>query len=250
MRLVSAIAMVAGAAIAQTAAPQFETATIQESREFGGRSSSFTAPGKLMLQNQTLEDCARIAWDVKVARIAGGGPKWVESQHFDIDVQAAGPVDDAQMRAMLRALLEKRFKLRVHRETRTFGAYALMLAKGGLKVPPVEPGPARMSARHGFMMGESASMANLAQALSDAMNTPVVDMTATPGVFSFMLEWIADPVQPGALTADDQEPTVLPDLPRGPSLFAALPEQLGLKLEGRKVRLDVVIIDQAERPQE
>jgi len=71
-----------------------------------------------------------------------------------------------------------------------------------------------------------------------------------PRVFTFMLEWTPEVVQPGSLTADDQEPTVLPDMPRGPSLAAALEDQLGLKLEKRKVPLEVLVIDQAERPKD
>ena len=75
-------------------------------------------------------------------------------------------------------------------------------------------------------------------------------MTAVPGVFTFTLEWTPEVVQPGALTDDDEEPNVLPDMPKGPSMSAALQDQLGLKLEKRKVPLDVLLIDHAERPSE
>ena len=91
-------------------------------------------------------------------------------------------------------------------------------------------------------------MASLAQGLSDVTNTPVVDQTAVHGVFTFNLEWSPDVVQPGSLTADEEDPNVLPGMPRGPSLWSAIEQQLGLKLEGRKVPLEVLWIDQAERP--
>jgi uncharacterized protein (TIGR03435 family) len=242
------IAIHAGAtAIAQVSLPNFESATIMASQQPDARSRYATDPKKLTLQNQTLKDCVRIAYGVKVVRLAAEGPKWIETQRFDIEVDAASVAEDRELKAMLRALLEERFKLTVHRETKVLPGYALVAAKGGLKVRAVEPGPSRMSTSRGSMTGENASMANFAQALSDVMNTPVTDSTGAPGVFNFALEWTPDLVQPGSLTADEQEPTVLPDMPRGPSLFGALQDQLGLKLMGRKVTLEVLLIDQAER---
>jgi uncharacterized protein (TIGR03435 family) len=246
----ASIAIFAATMIAQVTSAKFESAPIKATQELEGRSRYFTDPEKLTLHNQTLKECVRIAYDVKVARVVAGGAKWIETQRFDIEAKAAFVLDDREMKAMLRALLLERFRLTFHRETKMVPGYALVVAKGGLKTREVQPGPSRMSTRRGSMTGENVSMANLVQALSDVTNTPVIDMTAVPGVFTFALEWMPDLVQPGSLTADEQEPTVLPDMPRGPSLFGAVQEQLGLKLEGRKLPLEVLVIDQAERPKE
>jgi uncharacterized protein (TIGR03435 family) len=248
---IASVALLAAAtSIAQPASPKFESAVIRISEEVDGASRYFTNREKLTLQNQTLRDCVRIAFDVKVARANAGAAKWIETQRFDIDAQAASVPNDHEMKAMLRTLLLERFRLELHRETKLSPGYALLVAKGGLKLRAVQPGPSRISTRRSSMTGENASMPSLAQALSDAMNMPVIDMTAVPGVFTFTLEWTPEVVQPGALTADEEEPNVLPDMPRGPSMSAALQDQLGLKLEKRKVPLDVLLIDRAERPSE
>jgi uncharacterized protein (TIGR03435 family) len=250
-RMVS-MAMLAGAALllAQAPSPKFRSATIQPSQEVDGPSRYFTDREKVTLQNQTLEDCVRIAYDVKVARAAGGAPKWIGTERFDIEAHASSVLEDREMKAMLRALLLERFGLTFHRETKMFPGFALVVAKTGLKIHPVAPGPSRVSTRRGSLTGEHASMAALAQALSDVLNKPVIDQTAVPGVFNFTLEWNPDVVQPGALTTDDEEPNVLPDMPRGPSLWSAIEQQLGLKLESRKVPLEAVLIDKAEHPRE
>lgn len=242
--------MLAGAAmLAQTPAAKFESATIQASQNPDGRSGYFTTPGKVRLEEQTLKDCVRIAYDMEVAR-GSGGPRWIETEKFDIEATTARNVDDRQVKAMLRNLLQDRFALALHRESKMSTAFALLVAKSGVKIRAVQPGPGHINTRRGSMTGEAASMANLAQALSVTLNTPVVDMTALAGVFDFTLEWRPTLVQPGELTDDDnKDPNVLPDPPQWPTLFRALEEQLGLKLERRKVPLEVLVIDRAERPQ-
>ncbi len=235
--------------IAQTSS-RFESATIRPSQEPEGRASYFTTATKITLRNQTLKDCVRLAYDVKIAQVSGGA-RWVETQRFDIEATTARQVSDREEMAMLRALLLDRFKLALHRDSKMFSGYALLLAKGGLKIREVEPGPGRIGTRRGSLSGEAASMTKLAQGLSEVLNSPVIDMTETPGVFTFALTWNPDLVRPGSLTgADDPDtpPTVLPDNSPGPSLFAAIEEQLGLRLDRRKVPLEVLVIDRAERP--
>lgn len=235
-------------AMAQVSAPKFESATIAESDGGEGRSGYFTVPGKVTLENQTLKDCVRIAYDMEVAR-AAAAPKWIETQRFNIEARSARVLEDREAKAMLRALLSDQFGLTLHRESRISPAFALLVAKSGVKIRKVEPGPGRIRTRSGSMTAECASMANLAQSLSVALNTPVIDMTALSGVFNFTLEWRPQVVQPGELTDDDdKEPNVLPNPPPSPTLFRAVEEQLGLKLERRKVPLEVLVIDHAARP--
>jgi len=242
------MAMLAGATmLAQQSAPTYRFATIRASEDAEAKGGYNFVPGKLTLENQTLEDCVRIAYGMEVVR-SPSAPKWTATQKFDIEVEAARSVDDKEMKGMLRSLLEHRFKLVAHRESKMVPGYALVVSKNGLKIHESEPGPGRISTRLGFMNGQAASMANLAQALSVVSKMPVIDKTALPGVFNFILEWRPDVVEPGALTAEEEEPTVLPNMPRGPSLVEAVEEQLGLKLQSLKAPLELLVIEQAERP--
>ena len=172
--LASVAFLAAATSLAQTASPKFPSAVIRISEEADGASRYFTDREKLTLQNQTLRDCVRIAFDVKAARASAGAAKWIETQRFDIDAQAASVPNDHEMKAMLRTLLLERFRLELHRETKLSPGYALVVAKGGLKLRAVEAGPSRISTRRASLTGENASMPGLAQALSDVMNMPVM----------------------------------------------------------------------------
>jgi uncharacterized protein (TIGR03435 family) len=241
-----AILLPATLGLAQTAA--FETASIKPSQEPEGRSSINTAPGRLTMRNQTLKDCIRIAYDVKVAQVSGGA-KWAEFERFDVEAKARRPVGDRELMLMLQALLKDRFKLDLRRETKMVPGYALMQAKGGVKIREVEPGPGHINTRIGNITGESASMANLTAALSELLKVPVLDETGVSGVFTFGLDWTPDVSRPRpGLSQEDPDPSALPNSPEGPSLFAALQEQLGLKLERRKSPLGVLVIERAEKP--
>ncbi len=240
----------AAALIAQAPGPPFESATIRQSLDQDARAGYFSAPGKFALNNQTLADCARMAYEVDVVR-AANAPKWIDTQRFDIQVDGARFSDEREMKAMLRSLLENRFKLGLHRESKMVPGYALSAAKSGLKIKGVEAGPGNINARPGSIRGERASMENLAQSLAVILGKPVIDKTALAGVFTFTLDWVPRVVQPGALTTEDEDSedrSVLPDPPGGPTLFLALEQQLGLKLESRKVRREILVIDRAERP--
>ncbi len=234
------------AQIPATLESAFESASIKPSREPEGRSAYDTNPGHIAIYNKSLKDCIRLAYGVKIAQLSGG-PKWVETDRFDIEAKAKRPVGDPQLMAMLQTLLKQRFKLDIHRDTRMVPGYALTVLKTGLKIREVEPGPGHVDVRRGSMGAQRTSMLQFAQTLSDLLNAAVIDATATPGVFDFRLDWTPEANRPG-LSADDGEPSALPDMPHGPSLFAAIQEQLGLKLEGRKAPLEVLIIDRAERP--
>ena len=145
---------------------------------------------------------------------------------------------------MLQSLLAERFKLSFHRETRALPGYALVVGRGGLKAKPSEPeADSRTNSRWGSLEAAGCSMAHLALKLSEVLHLPVADFTAVPGEFDFQLKWTSDEMQA-------TPPDAVPDAASGPSLFAALQEQLGLKLESRKVPADVLVIDHAEKPSE
>ena len=237
---------IAAVAVAQPVR-MFESATISHSDGNTGRATIATTPVKLSLQNQTLKDCLRIAYGVKVVQAAGNA-KWADIERFDIEAKSARPASDKELLQMLQTLLKERFKLDVHKESKMVPGYALLAAKGGVKIHEVEPGAAHVQARRGYINAERISMPNLAEALGEVLNSPVLDMTNTPGVFDFSLVWTADMVRPGQLTADEAEQTTAqPEALTPASLFGAIQEQLGLKLESRKVPVEVMAIDRVER---
>jgi uncharacterized protein (TIGR03435 family) len=228
--------------------PTFASASIKPNKSQETTSSYNTSPGKLTIRNKSLKDCIRLAYGVKVAQLPGG-PKWADQDRYDIEAAAKGPAAEPQLMVMLQTLLKDRFKLDFHRETKMFPGYAMTVLKTGLAIHEVEPGAGHINLRRGGIDGQRASMPALAQTLSDLLGTPVLDATAVPGVFDFRLSWTPtiDVPRPG-LSGDDPDPSVLPENASQPSLFAAIQEQLGLKLEARKSPLDVLVIDHAAKP--
>jgi uncharacterized protein (TIGR03435 family) len=175
-----------------------------------------------------------------------GGPDWITSERFDIDAkQPTGHDDFARFPQMLRPVLAERFKLAIHRELRQMPAYALLLARGGSKMiaarPDDEPGT---RGGNGQLVAKRMTMPSLASILSRMTSRAVQDRTGLTGAFSFTLTWTPD---------DFQKPDPLgrpPANAEAPSLFTALQEQLGLKLESTRAPVDIVVIDHIERPTE
>ena len=199
-----------------------------------------------------------------------GAPSWTNTSRYDIDAKVSpedAPKFDklkgADRNSMLIPMLQERFNLKFHQETRELPIYALLVAKGGPKltkgepdnpVGPKFPDPSRPedpSKEHhrvftvmGRIEADSITMDILADQLTrlNAVGRPVVDKTDLAGNYNFTLRWTADLPFPilhdsdglGALTKDEDTPS---------SRFTALQEQLGLKLEQRKDRLDIVVID-------
>jgi uncharacterized protein (TIGR03435 family) len=191
----------------------------------------------------TLKRCVRGAYGVEEPRILGG-PKWIDEARYDIEAKAAGPAGDRELMVMLQSLLAERFKLAFHRETRALPGYALVVGKGGLKAKPSDPdADSRTSSSRVSIEAAGCTMAHLALKLSEILHLPVADFTAVPGGFDFKLEWTVDDMQA-------TPPAAAPDPASGPSIFAALQGQLGLRLESRKVPAEVLVIDHAEKPSE
>jgi uncharacterized protein (TIGR03435 family) len=231
-------------AFGQTApALAFEVASVKPSQAAPGSGSGITSEeGRISGRNVTLKRCIRGAYGLPEAQIFGG-PKWVDDDRYDIDAKAAGPAGDRELMAMLQALLAERFKLVFHRETRALSGYALVVGKNGLTAKHSAPGAgSRTNASRGKIDASGCSMAQLAMKLSEALHVPVADLTVLGGEFDFKLEWTPDDLQ--------AKPLVPAQLAPGPSIFAALPEQLGLKLEPRKVPAEVLVIDRAEKASE
>jgi uncharacterized protein (TIGR03435 family) len=177
------------------------------------------------------------AFGVKDTEIAGG-PGWLGIERYDVVAKADSPrqLSEKELEPPLRALLADRFKLTVHRETKELPMYSLILAKSGPKVTR-HAGPAVSFVSTSYESGmvsmnvTAISMASLADRLGrQQLAHTVIDNTGLGGEYDFKLEWA------GRQTADSS----------GPSVFTALQEQLGLKLEEHKGPVDIVVIDSAE----
>jgi uncharacterized protein (TIGR03435 family) len=150
---------------------------------------------------------------------------------------------------MLRALLEDRFKLTLHREKKELPGYALVIGKSGLKVHEVEhEGKSWTRFGRGSLNGHEVSMSALADRLAGRLGRPVVDDTGVKGSFDINLEWTPDQSQPRG-PKESAEPLPVDD-GAGPTIFTALQEQLGLKLEPRKGPVEILVIDRVEKPSE
>jgi uncharacterized protein (TIGR03435 family) len=174
------------------------------------------------------------AYDVREFQISGG-PGWLRSEEYTIVARPGGDAGRERILAMVRNLLAERFQLTVHHESKEMPVLELVIAKGGPKLrpspradgPEVRGGRSRLIARNVTMEMLAAQLAGR------VLVRPILDRTGLKGAFDVDLEW----------TPDEN-----PDA--GPSVFTALEEQLGLKLEARKGPVDVLVIDHVERPTE
>jgi uncharacterized protein (TIGR03435 family) len=241
--------------MAADANPAFEVATIKPSDP--------SRPGKVVTVrgadviaiNNTLSDLIMLAYGLHSKQIINA-PGWIESEKFDItgrpDIQGQPSV--AQIKAMMQKLLADRFQLKFHRDTKELSVYALEAAKGGPKFAKSERDPDSLPAL--FFRGPgtnlyvtNAGMGEVAGLLqSTVLDRPVVDQTGLTEKYDFVLKWTPDPGQFIGLGGPPAQPTDPGDGP--PDLFAAIQQQLGLKLSSTKASTDVIVIDHVEKPSE
>ncbi len=225
------VALLALAAFAQTPAQHaFEVASIKPADPNARGSSSHTDRRMVRIENWTAKRLVQRAFGVEDYQITGG-PNWLDSYHFNINAK----VDEAEpeikgiegqkrLMDMYQALLAERFQFQFHRETKTLPIYHLVTAKSGFKLTPVKPtGSQSMSNNGGRLTVQGVDMPALAVFLSRTMERPVLDTTGITGVFDFKLEW-TQPQDAPPKAGENNDPV-------GPSIFTALQEQLGLRLE-------------------
>ncbi len=239
---------------AQAAAPAFEAATIKPNRSGRSGGGLNVLPARIKIVNSSLKFCIQMAWNVKDFQVSGGD-RWTDSERYDIIAVAASPFKQAELRTMLQALLTDRFGLLTHRETRDGAGYALVTARNGPKLPPPIDDPDVMLGRTASgdmsLKAKNATMEQLASTLSATLGTTVVDRTGIEGRFDVSLEWAPDPTsQPLVNKSGAPAPMPAADGIPGPSIFTALQQKLGLKLEARKVPVEIIVIDHANRPSE
>jgi uncharacterized protein (TIGR03435 family) len=252
----------------------FEVATIRPNPSIAGLSGfGVQRGGRFLATNATLKDLIRRAYgDHRMInqRIVGG-PGWIGNDRFDVEAKAAaefGPPPPQgglppDLQAMLQELLRERFRLEVHPETREQPIYALVrvnpTALGPKLVPskeecygpytPREPGVTKpgcgLVANAGMLRMGASSMDDVATMLAffPVIERPVHDDTGISGRFDFEMTFVPAFINDanGAVVANPQADS-------GPTLFTALQEQLGVKLEGRRGPVEVVVVDRAEKP--
>jgi uncharacterized protein (TIGR03435 family) len=234
-----ALAVLFGSVARGQSAPAFEAASLKPSGPDSSRGVSVTST-QWVWSRATLHQLIQTAFDVK--NYSFPAPAWMDGQEFDMVAKFPSGAPPRERSKMLQTLLVERFKLTFHYEPRTTNGYALVVAKGGMKVQPVEGG------EQGGTMGpdrftlRNTSLAQLANMLSYRLNLPVQDQTGKAGVFDFQMKWTPEAGPPAMAGAPDAAAD-----PNGPSLFNALQEQLGLKLETRKLPVDVLVVDHAEK---
>jgi bla regulator protein BlaR1 len=236
------------------AARTFEAASIKLSRadRLGGGLN--LSPNRIRIVNSPLKFCVQAAWNLRDFQVSGA-TGWIGTERYDIDAVSASPFAKGEFRTMLQVLLVERFGLVVHHEARDTEGFALVIGRTGPKLPTSSNDPDIMFSHTASgdmtLKARSATLKQLAEALSTTLGVPVVDQTGIDGQFDLSLQWTPDPeTRPRILKSGAPAPAPPPDAIAGPSLFAAVQEKLGLKLEARKVPAEVLIIDHANRPSE
>lgn len=239
----AAALVMAASVLAQTQAPpKFEVASLKPSPPSAADKININlgslSHGTLTLSNASLADCLRYAYSLTNNEQLAGAD-WIQSKMVRFDIVARAPADTpvAQIRLMLQTLLSERFRLASHQEQKELSYVALVVGKKGPKLQEAIEGSD--AAGNKFLIGRifsnHISMTMLATLLSRFTGQTVIDMTGLKGEYDLKLEWTPDNTG-AAIDATD-----------GPSLFAAVERQLGLKLDVRKGPVDVLVIDHAER---
>jgi bla regulator protein blaR1 len=257
----------------------FDVASIKPSRSGEDRVQLFMSPGKFTTRGQTVKEVIEFAYDIKSDNQLSGGPSWINSEKYDIEAKEEASVAEKlqklpfeehakQVRLMVQALLADRFKLKVSHEMKDLPVYALVVAKGGSKLKPTEVSPPaadgtsepKKQFRGVRMMGPGELSATnidlsfLADILSGQpeLGRLVVDQTGLMGNYDWTLKWT--PEQSASMFKSADGSHAAADAPppdsSGPSIFTALQEQLGLKLEPRKGPVETLVIDSVEKPSE
>lgn len=256
----------------------FEVASVKPSATDDRRSMIQIQPGGgLRTSGTSLKMLLTFAYDVREFQISGG-PGWINTDRFDVVAKAersAGaenPPDDPrkmteeqrktvadQIRERLQALLAERFQLTLRREAKEQSVYALVVAKNGPKLQESQvkeatgPRGPMMRMGRGELSGQGVKLDMLASTLSSQLGRTVIDRTGLKGNFDFKLTWTPDPGQSATPLGGGPPPGAdapPPPDPNGPSVFTALQEQLGLRLESQRGPVEMLVIESVAKPSE
>jgi uncharacterized protein (TIGR03435 family) len=266
---VAGLMLAAGALYAQVehARPAFEVASIRPSNSADRRPYFGGDAGRFIANNVTVKKLIQNAYGVKDFQISVG-PSWIGSDLFDISAKSESSMRPEDLWLMMQSLLADRFKLVIRRETKEMPVYGLVVAKNGAKFrevkesdpnmvdlsgrPELPPGvrPRFIILRRGRLTAQGVDMETLAFRLTDFLGRAVVDKTGLTAKYDLRLEWAPDENQVAmfqAMGVPEGNGAPPPDWV-GPSLYTALEEQLGLKLDSQKGPVEMFMIESVERP--
>jgi uncharacterized protein (TIGR03435 family) len=238
-RLVCVALMVTTGALSQdaTSLPRFEVASIKLNTSNDTGSRNDLSGASVVFRNYVLGGILQTAFKVG-DRLTLEAPDWLYSERFDITAKVSD--EEASLderRQMLQALLIDRFGLAFHHETKMRAGFALVAAKNGPRIQPVpDVGSHNNDNRPGKMQRQRTTIGDFVSALAYILRQPVVDETHMEGRYNVVLAY-----------APDSGPDVPPAANDGPSIFTAVEEQLGLKLEPRKVPMDIFVVDRCRK---
>jgi len=259
MRSLATALLLSATVLAQTG-PTFDVSSLKRNASLSDMGGGGPRPGgRYRLTNMPARSMIGLAWSIPTDRVLGG-PGWILTDRYDLDATMKENATQQEIRAMMQAFLRSRFMLAAHVEQRELPVYQLTQMRPGAPfgsgleraafdcTNPATRKEAAAAARPGRMAcgftvdagtldGGSTSMETLAQILTPQAGRPVLDRTGLSGPFNVLLKWT---------------PSLGADAPGGDvvSIFTAVQEQLGLKLESSTAPLDVVVIDRIERPSE
>jgi uncharacterized protein (TIGR03435 family) len=217
-------------------APPFEVASIKATHYDGGplRVTGRFDPDGINFSQVTLRLCIQRAYGVKPNQVSG--PEWISTERYTIIAKAAGATPESKLMLMLGRLLAERFKLALHREQKEMPVYALVVGKNGAKMQEAkDEGATQIGGGDGAgVKFERASMDQLGGVLARSLDRPVVDETGLKGLYNFTL--LASEMSKASDVTDN------------PSIFTAVQEQLGLRLEAKKAMIEILVVDRAEKP--
>lgn len=277
------IALIAALLIGLTAAPtssaqsntpiraSYDVASIKQDRSDSPNIWFNFVPGGFGARNVRLRLVIQLAYRVEENQISGA-PNWINSDGYDIEAkmdsstareisQLSEDQRNQENRRMLQTLLEDRFKLRTHQETKELPVYALVIAKNGPKLHEAKPGDTYDSGFeedghplgkglwiNGYQLtGQGTTMSDLARELTAELGRTVIDQTGLAASYDFALKWIPFGARSPAGVQQAPGDASGPDS-SGPSIFTAIQEQLGLTLKSQKGSVQILVIDHVERP--
>jgi uncharacterized protein (TIGR03435 family) len=249
--------------------PTYDAVSVKPNNSANNMVRIMSSGGRFSATGVTIKLLILSAYDVKMEQQISGISGPMADTRFDIEakmddetVAAAKKLSNEEgaelRRRMMQAMLAERFKLQVHHESKELPMYALVIAKGGFKLKEADPndtypngpkGPdgashaGMMMIRNGTLTAQGVSMSNVASSLGGQVHRIVVDKTGLTGKYDIALQWTPDDNRTEAQDAGSTTTS-------GPSIFAALQEQLGLKLEATKGAVDTIVVDHVEMPSE
>jgi bla regulator protein blaR1 len=258
--------------------PVYEVASIKPNKSADNRTRIMYSPDGLSATGGTLQMLIMSAYGVSPHQISGA-PSWLNSERYDIEAKMDSSTADelrklgederrVERQQMLQTLLADRFKLTIHRESKELPVYALVIAKdgpkfqeakpgdtysNGIKGPDGRPGAGMMLMGNGTLTAQGVPLVNLVRLLTRELGRTVIDKTGLTSKYDFTLKWTEEREAPMFKGTEGSQPgtggTSVPES-SGPSIFTAVQEQLGLKLESEKGPVDILIIDHVEKPSE